>query len=170
MEFWPRRKRASPDFQIDKTSRTFYDIPIVPCYNYLGLTLNPQLKLNFQLDYVNKKAREIYSKICPFLSSAEADTRKNLWQIFVMPLIEFLLPLYVNENALHWRKKVQKLVLGTFKLYMGLSKNTPNNLTQTLLGYDFHQRAYFIQEISRSKWLERRRCSPEALSRRNSLE
>jgi len=87
-----------------------------------------------------------------------------------MPLVEFILPLYANENTKYWRNKVNKAVLGSFKLFMGLSKNTPDKLTQLLLGYDFHLRAYYIQNISREKWNERRKDSPRISSCRGRID
>ena len=67
IEFRPRRNKPSRNFQINDRS-----------VNLCGLTLNPTLQLSQQIVNVSKKAKEIYSRICPFLYSAEAGTRKNL--------------------------------------------------------------------------------------------
>ena len=163
IEFRPRRSKPSKNFQIGKQNPNICGIPIVSQYRYLGLMLNPTLHLNQQINIVFKKAQQIYSRICPFLFSADADTRKNLWQIFILPQIEFLLPLLANENTQYLRKKVNQVIFGSFKLFMGLSKNTPNRITQLLLGYDFIQRAYYIQTMSRCRWEVRRSLNPTLL-------
>jgi len=112
IEFRPRRSKPSKNFQIGKQNPNICGIPIVSQYRYLGLMLNPTLHLNQQINIVFKKAQQIYSRICPFLFSADADTRKNLWQIFILPQIEFLLPLLANENTQYLRKKVNQVILG----------------------------------------------------------
>jgi len=152
IEFRPRRSKPSKIFQVKNGVNSFCGIPIVSQYKYLGLTLNPTLQPMQQINSISRKAREIYARICPFLFSAEADTRKNLWQIFILPQIEFVLLFLANENTQYLRKKINQVIFGTFKLFMGLSKNTPNKVTNLLINYDFVQRAYYTQTLSRLKW------------------
>ena len=162
-EFRPRRNKPSRNFQINDGSVNLCGIPIVSQYKYLGLTRNPTLQLCQQIVNVSKKAKEIYSRICPFLYSTEADTRKNLWQVFILPQIEFLLPLLANERKQYLQKRVAQVIFWSFKLFMGLSKNTPNKITQLLMGYDYFQRAYYVQTVSRLKWEARRSMNPLAI-------
>jgi len=158
MEFKSRRQKTSPNFL--STQNFFEEIPIVSQYRYLGLNLTPSLRLDAQIKYISNKAKEIFKRIYPFINTAEADTRKNLWQVFILPLFEFLLPLYANECTKFWKNKITKLINGTFKLFVGLSKNTPDYITQLLLGYNFIQRAYFMQMSNRMKWEERSKKIP----------
>ena len=158
MEFKSRRQKTSANFQ--NTQSTFEEIPVVSQYRYLGLNLTPSLHLNAQIKYISIKAKEIFTRLYPFIKTAEADTRKNLWQVFILPLFEFLLPLYANECTKFWKNKITKLVNGTFKLFIGLSKSTPDYITQLLLGYNFIQRAYFMQMSNQMKWEERSKKIP----------
>ena len=84
-----------------------------------------------------------------------------------MPLIEFKLPIYANENTKYWNNKVHKTILSSSSSW-DYPKNTSNKLTKLLLGYDFHLRAYYMQNISRDKWAQRRKDSPRTLNYRKS--
>ena len=162
LEFKPRHQKTSLKFR-STPEATFEKIPIVSQYRYLRLSLTPSLQPHSQVNYIQNKAREIYTRINPFIQTAEADTRKNLWQVFILPQVEFLLLLFATENTKYWRKKISKVIMGTFKLFTRLSKNTPNKITEALLDYDFIQRSYLSQSNSRIKWEDRRMNTQETI-------
>ena len=65
----------------------------------MRLRLTNKLSMGSQLCYIKNKSEDIHRRLSPFLYKADLDTKKNLWQIFVQPLIEFILPLYKWETA-----------------------------------------------------------------------
>ena len=95
LEFQQRRKKKT----ILKIGDTFMGYPIVNKYKYLGTWLDQKLTLDTQLQHIQKRTYAIRSRLTPTLYGASLDFRKNLWQIFVAPLYEFLLPLFYYEQS-----------------------------------------------------------------------
>ena len=136
---------------------TFQGFPICPSYKYLGLQLTNKLSMLKQLDYIKNKSQLIHQKLSPLLYNSELDTRKSLWQVFIQPLIEFILPLYKWETSISNIQKADTVIRGTFKLFTGLKKNTANDVVDFLSGYNFPRRSQVIQEISFCKWSSRKK-------------
>jgi len=88
LEFTPRLAK-----KLFIRSETVLGIPVVSKYKYLGLWLNRKLTLDDQLAHIRRKANFIALKLSPLLHKVSLDYRKNLWEIFVKPLFEFLLPI-----------------------------------------------------------------------------
>ncbi len=132
--------------------QTFQGFPICNEYRYLGLKLTNKLSMKNQLNFIWWKAKEIHKRLCPFLLNAELDSRKNFWQMFVQPLIEFVLPLYQCEPTKSNINKADSIIRGTFKLFTGLNSRTSNEIVDFLSGYNFKLRARLIYDISLKKW------------------
>jgi len=140
-----------------KLSRTEINgFPVCREYRYLGLRLTNKLSMTNQLAYIKNKSEDIHRRLSPFLHKADADTRKNLWQTFIQPLIEFILPLYKLERAKTNILKANSVIRGSFKLFMGLCKSTSNEIVDLLSGYNFTWRANLIYEIAQRKWVSRK--------------
>jgi len=69
----------------------------------------------------------------------------------VLPLCEFLLPLYAQEKAKSWRKKAETAIRGSFKSFLGLMQSTSNQIVDQLSGFDFVKRSKLIQTIPPEK-------------------
>ena len=80
------------------TETEFEGFPVCAEYKYLGLKLNNKLYMDSQLKYIQLKSEDIFRRLSPLLYKADLDTKKNLWQIFVQPLCEFVLPLVVQKT------------------------------------------------------------------------
>lgn len=109
-----------------------------------------------QLKYIKRKSESIYQRLSPFLYNANLDIRKSLWQVFIQPLFEFILPLYRCEPALNNKSKADSVIRGSFKLFTGLKSNTANTVVDVLSGYDFKRRAELVYKISMLKWTFRK--------------
>ncbi|HRP37546.1 MAG TPA: reverse transcriptase domain-containing protein, partial [Candidatus Dojkabacteria bacterium] len=146
VEFVNRRSR------LKLKDGTFQGFPICHEYCYLGLKLTSKLSMKSQLSFIWWKAKEMHKRLFPILLNSELDTRKNMRQIFIQPLIEFILPLYRWEPAISNLKRADSIIRGTFKLFAGLSTKTPNVFVDYLSGYDFKLRAQLVYSISQEKW------------------
>ena len=51
-----------------------------------------------QIEFIEKKVNFMKYKLGPCPYNATLDLRKNLWQVFVVPLFEFTLPTYFYEE------------------------------------------------------------------------
>jgi len=153
IEFHPRQKRASSEFRITNSPKTFHDIPIVSEYKYLGMTRTLALKRSKLIENGKNRASEVYTNI--LLKLIQRKTYGKNLCCFLLNL--YILPLYVNEDTNTYRQRIEHVILRTFKLFLGLSRNTSNKLTSNLLGYDFSKRAYFIQTLSQIQWEERKK-------------
>ena len=92
------------------------------------------------------------------------NTKKNLWQVSIQPLCEFLLPLSATEPAESWIKRVGRTIRCSFKCFTGLAFSAPDKLVDELCGYDFENRCQLIKWLASEKWAarcERRRVNME---------
>ena len=138
------------------TQDTFQEFPVCQDYKYLGLHLTNKLSMLNQLEFIKRKSKNIFQRLSPLIYNADLDTRKSLWQIFVQPLFEFVLPLYRCEPALTNKLKANAVIRGSFKLFTGLKPNTANAIVDLLSGYNFEYRADLIYTISMLKWDSRK--------------
>ena len=105
---------------------------------------------------IKEKSTDIKRRLAPFLYGADMDTKKNMWQVFVQPLCEFILPLYSWEEAEGLMRKAETVIRGSFKIFTGLSRGTENRIVDMLSGYDFKRRARMIRWLSMEKWEARK--------------
>ncbi len=148
LEFIHRSKRVT----VLKVGAIFEGYPIVDEYKYLGTWFNQKLTLSTQLQHILKNTYFIRNRLSPVLYNASLDLRKNLWQVFVLPMYEFIIPLYCNEKAKTKRQLLEKLLRKSFKSYTGLKKTVDTNLINDMMGYNLEDRSGQLQYISEQKW------------------
>ena len=151
LEFIHRRARKT----VLKVGGEVNGYPVVDKYKYLGTWLNQKLTLDDQMEHIVKKTYYIRSKLSPSLYNASLDFRKNLWQIFVLLMCEFALPIYAAEEAATKKKKLNILLRASFRSYLSLKKTVKLTLLEDLMGYNLDSRAKRTQYISEQKWLHR---------------
>ena len=91
-------------------------------------------------------------RLNPCLFSASLDMRKNMWQVFVLPLFEFTLPIYFYEEAVTRKLRLEKILRHSFKSFTGLGKTVETKLIDELMGYSLQARSKHIQYVSEKKW------------------
>ena len=135
LEFTHRRSRTTEI----KTGETFRNYPIVDKYKYLGTWLDQKLKLDPQMQFIDKKTNFMKHKLNPCLYNATLDARKNLWQVFVVPLFEFTLPLYYYEESVSKKHKLDQILRGSFKSFTGLGKRGQYVFNRRFNGIQFRE-------------------------------
>ena len=153
LEFVHRRGRET----YLKVGDYWMGFPIVDKYKYLGTWLNQKLTMDTQISHIQKKTYFIRSKLSPALYNASLGLRKNLWQIFVVPMYEFLLPLFFHEQVEIRKQKIDQMMRMSFKAYTGLKKTINNSIVEDLMGYNLIKRASILHHISEQKWNYRER-------------
>jgi len=153
MEFIHRQKRKRNLV----VGQKFKDYPIVDQYKYLGTWLNSKLTHETHLRQVINKTYTIRRKLSPMIYSISLEMRKNLWQIFIMPLYEFILPIYHQEQATTKRNKMELALRNSFKSFTGLKKGMQTKLIQDLMDYDLNERSKYLYDISQKRWKTRAR-------------
>ena len=122
---------------------------------YLGTWLNQKLTVDTQLQQIAKKVDFIRLRLSPTLYNTSLDFRRNLWQIFILPLYEFILPIYHYEEAETNRAKVEVSLRKYFKSFTGLKKTVNNALLNDLMAYNLQKRSAHLAYISERKWHHR---------------
>ena len=148
MEFVHRKKKITNL----KVGDTFMNYPIVEQYKYLGTWLNQKLTVDTQLQHINKKSQFIRYRLSPTLYNATLDFRRNLWQIFILPLYEFTIPIYHYEEAHSNKMRVELSLRRSFKSFTGLRKTTNTELINDLMAYDIQERSKLLSYLSEKKW------------------
>ena len=129
--------------------------PIVEKYKYLGTWLNQKPTIEDQIKHIITKTYFARSRLTPSLYNASMDFWKNLWQVFVLPLYEYALPIYTAENARTRKELVNKQLRASFRSYIGLKKTVKLDLLHKLMGYNLDERGSQLQYISEQKWAHR---------------
>jgi len=151
MEFINRRSKKT-SFKIGDSHR---DYPIVGEYKYLGTWLSHKLDLEPQIQFINKKVNFMKHKLSPCLYNATLELRKNLWQVFVLPLFEFTIPIYYYEKSITKKQRLESIIRKSFKSFTGLGKTVETKLIEDLMGYNIQRRSQHIKYISEKKWESR---------------
>ena len=151
LEFINRRSK----YTLLKTGDTHRDYPIVDEYKYLGTWLNQKLNLEPQIKFINKKINFMRHKLSPCLFNATLELRKNLWQVFVVPLFEFTLPIFHYEDSRSNKLNLERLLRSSFKNFTGLGKTVDTKLIEDLMGYNLYKRSQHMHYISEKKWESR---------------
>jgi hypothetical protein len=131
--------------------------PVVSQYKYLGTWLNERLTLDTQIAHIVKKSNFIRSRLSPSLYNASLDFRRNMWQIFILPSYEFIIPLYYYETAKTSRQKLERLLRNSFKSYTGIKRTTSTDLINDLMAYNIRERSDYLFYVSEQKWRYRKR-------------
>ena len=153
MEFIHRRKKNT----VLKVGESFQDYPIVEHYKYLGTWLDQKFTVNTPLRHINQKTAFILKRLKPILYHASLDFRRNLWQTFILPLYEFMLPIYHYEQAKTAREKVELSLRMWFKRFTSLGRTVSSKLINELVGYSLQERGQLLAYLSEQKWLCRER-------------
>lgn len=153
LEFMHRRKKVTSL----TVGETFLGYPVVEKYKYLGTWLNQKLTLDTHLTHIQQKTFFIRKRLSPTLYNASLDFRKNLWQIFVAPLYEFVLPLFKYEQSKTKRERAETLLRKSFKSYTCLKKTVKTDLINDLMGYELTERSEYLYHVSEQKWIFRER-------------
>ena len=148
LEFINRRNRIT---QLN-LGESFRGYPVVDKYKYLGTWLSQKLTADPQIQFLEKKVNFMKHKLSPCLYNASLDMRKNMWQVFVLPLFEFTLPIYFYEEAVTRKLRLEKILRHSFKSFTGLGKTVETKLIDELMGYSLQARSKHIQYVSEKKW------------------
>ena len=82
-------------------------IPVCEKYKYLGTWLSPKLSCDPQIRKINKKAGALYTRLYPYLASASADGRRDMFMTMVAPLFNAAHILLSYENSVSHRRKLE---------------------------------------------------------------
>lgn len=158
-----KKKSAILEFVKRRAGKTLLTVgnhlrgyPIVKNYKYLGTLLSQKLELEPQMQFIKKKVNFMKFKLNPMLYNASLELRKNLWQVFVLPLFEFTIPIYSYEEAATKRDKLERLMRNTFKSFTGLKNTVDTKLIEELMGYSLKERSEYLQYTSQKKWESRK--------------
>lgn len=105
--------------------------------------------MDSQLDYIHNKSKDSCRGLSPFLIRFNLDTKKNTWQIFIQPLCEFMLPLLAQETTETQINKALKVIRGTFKIFYGMKRGTPNEVIDKLSGLEVIKRAKMMSWVAK---------------------
>ena len=146
--------------------RKFEGIPVVQEYKYLGLILDGKISGKRHLEklfgYVDETGKRHDGKVdflrrnlSPLIKNISIDYRINLWQILIRPLFIplALLSSFLCESSLGL---IEARLRKSIKWFLGLSRNTPNQVISTLVKVDFKEWARLEVERARMKWKARR--------------
>ena len=142
---------------------TIEGIPIVTKYKYLGTYLDFKLTLETQNDHIKRKSDFLFARLYPYLSHATADARKDMWRTMVMPLFNAVLILIYYEKAKTNSWKTLRLLIGTFKKYLLIPKNTSTELVYEMIGINVPELVARNVVNSEEKWEARKERRPPEL-------
>jgi len=131
-------------------------IPIVSKYKYLGTYLDSKLTMKTQLNFIRKKSNHLFVKLYPYLTSATAQGRKDMWRTMVSPLFTGILALLHFGKSLSHHKKMIALWRETFRKFMLIPKNTNSELVDDMIGIDLYELRDYNAENAALKWQTRR--------------
>ena len=152
------------------TIRDIGGVPIVTKYKYLGTYLDSKLTMNFQIECIERKSNFLFARLYPYLSYATADARKDMWRTMVLPLFNALLVLLYFEKAKTNSWKVLRLLIGTFKRFLMIPKNTSTALVYEMIGINIPELVAINAVNSEEKWEARKdRRKPDLVPRTETL-
>jgi len=139
------------------TQKTINGVPICDKYKYLGAWLNSKLTAEPQITHIRKKAAHIYVKLYPYLMSASADARRDMWQTMVAPLFNAAYILLQYEPSESHKTKLERVQRLTFKQFMMISKRTNTYLVNDMMRRDLRKIAKAVVTTSKKQWEERKK-------------
>ena len=154
--FMQKPKEAKGIISWIPTQKTINDIPLCDKYKYLGTWLNSKLTIDPQINHIRKKAAHIYVKLYPYLMSASADARRDMWQTMVAPLFNAAYILLEYEPSESHKLKLERVQRSTFKQFMMISKRTNTELTNDMMRKDLRKIAKTVVATSKKQWEERK--------------
>jgi hypothetical protein len=146
------------------TTEEISGVPVVTKYKYLGTYLDSKLTMELQSKCIERKSNFLFTKLYPYLSSATADARKDMWRTMVLPLFNALLILLHFEGARTNSWKILRLFIGSFKKFLMIPKNTSTSLVYEMIGLDIPELVARNAINSEEKWEARKsRRRPKVL-------
>ena len=112
--------------------------------------------MNTQLVNIKKKANFLFVKLYPYLVNASAEGRRDMWKTMVTPLFEPVLLMCRFETAQTEVRKLNLLLLSTFKRYLIIPKNTNTDLVLEMIGDQYEDIATRKKYNAAEKWFARR--------------
>ena len=89
-----------------------------------------------------------------------------MWKTMVLPLFNALLMLTSFEKAKNQKQSLFRLLIGTFKSFLMIPKNTSTDLIIEMMGLDFNGMCRANLENSQEKWEARMERRPPEITRR----
>jgi hypothetical protein len=112
-------------------------------YKYLGYILDQKLNGKKCTQKFAEKMNHIRLTLGPLLSNCSLEYKKNIWQVFILPLCDFLTPYYFFEGSKSRKKNIKTLVRKSFKTIC------------LLMGYQINEREDQVIMISEEKYVYR---------------
>jgi len=142
---------------LEDNQHNYKGYPILFEYRYLGTILNEKLSIHSQVKFIKSKAFFIGNKLMPLLRCSSLESRYNLWQIFISPLFEYLIPLLSAEEYITHQNNVERLQRSTFRQFTFFCKTVPESLIEKLMNYKIKHRINILTYLSQKKWEYRKR-------------
>ena len=137
----------------------FLGYPIKKGYKYLGCILDQKLNGKKCFKKSTDKINHIKATLSPMLSNCTLEYRKNIWQIFIQPLCDFVTPYHFFERSKDQKNFIKTIIRKSFKSKYYLNLRIPNNIIEKLMGYKINERADNLVMISD----EKNRCRREGV-------
>ena len=112
--------------------------------------------MSCQIECIERKSNFLFTRLYPYLSSATADARKDMWRTMVLPLFNALLILLYFEKAQTNSWRVLRVLIGTFKKFLMIPKNTSTALVYEMIGIDIPLLVAANAVNSEEKWEARK--------------
>ena len=123
-----------------------------------------KLSLDSQLKSIKLKANYIATKLYPALANSSLEYRYNMWQTFIAPFFDFLLPLIAAEPYAAPIERAETMHRQILRRFTFLHRNVSVATFDHLFNYRLRHRATMLEYISRQKWnarLQGRHCLPD---------
>jgi hypothetical protein len=131
-------------------------IPILEEYKYLGTIMDRKLTLSSQLKCIEEKARFTHYKLFPYLKIATADSRRDMWQLLIVPLFNAALALINFEPSIRGKNAVLLLWKKLFKMFLRIPSATSNNLLEEMASKDLSLMSTNYLNSCQIKWEARK--------------
>jgi len=152
VELLPRKGPYRPQF---KDGDSFQGISFTSKYRYLGTWITSKFKLGTQLDHIKRKTDFLAAKLFPLLHDVSLSLRINLWKVFIKPLFDQLIHLFLFDKAKSNQEKANRVMKYTFKRFTLLTKNTPDRIIYLLARFNLQDRAKYVCNRDENKWKDR---------------
>ena len=149
--FSSRRKRKIPDL-----GEQLLGIPIIKQYKYLGTILDSKLTLGPQMKHIKKKVGHLFVQLYPYLKTATADARRDMWQTMTAPLFNATLALHHFEPSKYGKENIRRLWRMTFKRFLMISHRNSTVLVDELMNRDITTITTKNARIAEHKWKYRK--------------
>ena len=113
VELLPRKGPYRPMFD-DKDS--IEGIPFTRKYKYLGTWISNKLTMDTQLNFIKQKTNFLTTKLYPLLREVSLSFRINLWEVFLKPLFDQLIHLFLDASKSN-QDRANRLFKYSFKRF-----------------------------------------------------